>query len=87
MFTVPYPDFAAGRSVRLPSACGRILGGMKAWRAARFYFTGAVILPGFIWFAGDPSFAVQMFVFLLLAGAVCSVAAFQASDRKPPQDH
>jgi hypothetical protein len=59
---------------------------MKARRAARFYFTGAVILPGFIWFAGDASFAVQMFVFLLLAGAVCSVAALQASSRKPPQD-
>ena len=57
---------------------------MKARRAARFYFTGAVILPGFIWFAGDPSFAVQMFVFLLLAGVICSVAALQVSDGKPP---
>jgi hypothetical protein len=59
---------------------------MKARRAARFYFTGAVILPGFIWFAGDPSFAVQTFVFLLLSGVVCSVAALQVSDKPPPRD-
>jgi hypothetical protein len=45
---------------------------------------GAVILPGFIWFAGDSSFAAQMFVFLVLAGAVCLAAAHQASGRKPP---
>jgi hypothetical protein len=57
---------------------------MKARRAARFYFTGAIILPGFIWFAGEASFAVQMFVFLLLAGIVCSVAASQAPEHKPP---
>jgi hypothetical protein len=57
---------------------------MKARRAARFYFTGAVILPGFIWFAGETAFAAQMFVFLLLAGLVCLVDAVQASERKPP---
>jgi peptidoglycan/LPS O-acetylase OafA/YrhL len=57
---------------------------MKARRAAGFYFTGAIILPGFAWLAGEPLFAGQLFVFLMLAGAICIAVHRQGSDRKPP---
>jgi hypothetical protein len=58
---------------------------MKANRsAASFYFTGALVLPPFISFVWDSSPALLVFVFLLLAGAVCALADHHPDHRKPP---
>jgi hypothetical protein len=53
---------------------------------SEFYFTGAVVLPPFVAYAADVSLAILVFVFLLLAGAVCAIAAPDGTARKPPPD-
>jgi hypothetical protein len=57
---------------------------MKARRASEFYYTGAVVLPGILWLAGDASLAILVCIFLILAGLVCSLAKADARDGKPP---
>jgi hypothetical protein len=39
-----------------------------------FLFTGALSLPGFLAYAGDPGLAMMAFVFLLLAGCLSALA-------------
>lgn len=57
---------------------------MDYGRAAEFCFAGAVILPGFLAYAGSPGAAVLGFVGLVGAGAVCAIGDPQAPWRRPP---
>jgi hypothetical protein len=38
-----------------------------------FFFTGAISLPGFLAYAGDPGLAVLVLVFLTVAGGLCAL--------------
>ena len=54
---------------------------VKHIQAAYFYFTGAFVLPPIVALVLGVDLAILFFVFLLLAGAVCSM-----SDPGPPHN-
>jgi hypothetical protein len=47
-----------------------------------FFFTGALLLPGFVTYAGDYGLAMMAMIFLLLAGCLSAMADPSAPFRR-----